>query len=565
MKRILLLLLIGWLLPDQAAQASHAQGGQITYEALGNNRYRLTCSYFRDCQSIAAEGSMVMNCRVGTPVTSCTSNDPRNRTVTLLRSALAPGNRYCSIVPGGSTQCAPGGLSNYELVRYTADVELPPAPAWTLSVEMSARPTLENIGGNTTLRLEATLNNQIMLANGTQQTVQNTSPQYHDQDAPVPVVSWLQRNLLTFSTFEPDGDSLVYSLDRPLEGCNDFSAYGNSPSGTPIIVSANPPCIFTPPPGTVPYSATYPIASYDISGSCGASGGLVTGPPHFEFNPQLGIMSFTPVALFNAPPLDRNQYAVVGKVTEYRKINGQYYLIGSVRRDLLVAVINSGSNQVPSPPTTTAGTPITGVAPLQVTTAAGVYTEADFFFTDPNPANQLTVSVVQPTGSAYGDMHINPSNPAPPVVVLNNGTATPSLKVRLRPDPYLAGRTFHIPVKVEDNACPVKGTQYYVLVLKVQAGSVTATQTPARRLQLSAYPTPFTDEVRFTLPRPRAGAAAVLVFDQVGRLVDRLPVPASAAAEAQLTWTPAAHVPAGVYSARFADGLQTVRLVRVNP
>jgi hypothetical protein len=568
MNRCLLLLLAGLLLlGSRPLRASHAQGGQLTYEALGNNRYRVTCRYFRDCSGITAETSLTLNCRVGTPTTSCASNDPRNRTVTLVRGILTTGSPYCPSVPGANT-CTTGSLyPNYETAKYTADVELPPAPEWTLSVEISARPSIENTGGNTNLRFEATLNNQLTLTGGAQQNIQNTSPQYQDQDSPVPFVGWRQQNTLTFSTFEPDGDSMVYALDRPLEGCNDYSTYNAiAPTGGVLIDPSNSPtnpCVITLTGMPATYSPTFPLPSYTVSGSCPVK----TATPDFTFDPFVGSVTFTPaVYVANTPSsAGRNKYALVGKVTEYRKINGQYYKIGSVRREMLVVVIDCGPNALPTRPTTTAGNPATSVSSLEVAAVAGTYEERDYFFTDPNPADQLTLSIVPPTDPAYADMHINLTNPAPPVVVLGNGTATPSLKVRLRPDPYLAGRTFHIPVRVEDNACPVKGVQYYVLVIKAQPRNITATTAGAKRVQLSAYPTPFTDEVRFALPRPRAAASQVLVFDQVGRLVDRLPVPAATAAEAQLTWTPAARLPAGIYSARFADGQHTVRLVRVNP
>ncbi|RTQ49739.1 hypothetical protein EJV47_13080 [Hymenobacter gummosus] len=568
MNRCLLLLLASLLLlGSRPVRASHAQGGQLTYEALGNNRYRVTCRYFRDCSGIAAETSLTLNCRVGTPTTSCNSNDARNFTTTLVRGILVMGSPYCPSVPGANTCNTTSPYANYETAKYTADITLPPAAEWTLSVEINARPSVENIGGNTTLRFEATLNNQVTLSNGTQYVAQNTSPQYQDQDSPVPFAGWKQQNTLTFSTFEPDGDSLVYSLDRPLEACNQYSTYAAINQNVPVILdpSNTPtnPCVINMQTGfPTAYSPTYPLPSYTVTGSCPVK----TAVPDFTFDPFVGSVTFTPAVYATTPSADGdNKYALVGKVTEYRKINGQYYKIGTVRREMLVIVIDCGPNALPASPTTTAGNPTTSVRSLQLSTVAGTYAETEYFFTDPNPADRLTVSIVPPTDPAYADMHINLNAPAAPVTVLNNGTATPSLKVRLRPDPYLAGRTYRIPVKVEDNACPIKGAQYYVLVLQALPRNVTATHTAAKRQQLTAYPTPFTDEVRFALPRPKAGAAQVLVFDQVGRLVDRLAVPAAAGTEAQLTWTPAASVPAGIYSARFADGQHTVRLVRVAP
>jgi hypothetical protein len=570
MNRLLpLFLLLLLALGGQRAYASHAQGGQLTYEALGNNRYRVTLRYFRDCSGITAETSHTLNARVGSPVTSCASNDPRNFTATLVRGQLITGSPYCSSVSGANQCSSTSQYPNYEVANYTADITLPAAPEWTLSVEISARPSIENIGGNTTLRYEATLNNQIALSNGTQQAIQNTSPQYQQQDSPMPLVCWNQRTTLTFSTFEPDGDSLVYSLDRPLEGCNQFTTYQPFNVGTNVIINPNAPnCVIQLPTATGTYSPTFPIYSFTVSGSCP----VLTATPYFDFNPQQGSITFTPGLYFpnTAPSAGRNKYAVVGKVTEYRKLNGRYYKVGSVRRDMLVIVIDCGGNVVPSPPASTPGGtpgPVTRYDSLVVEGVVGNYTEVNYYFSDPNPADLLTVSMVEPTDPAYLDMHINLSTPARPVVVLGNGTATPSIKVRLRPDPALLGRTFRIPIRIEDNACPVKGTQYYVVVLKAVARTTTAAPGAQQRLTQPAYPNPFSERVSFTLPRPRAGqGGTVLVLDPLGRVVDRLSVPAAPGPDARLSWTPAAQLPAGVYSARFTDAnAPAVRLLRVLP
>jgi gliding motility-associated-like protein len=478
--RASLLLLTVWCLTlagAQQAYASHAQGGQLTYEALGNNRYRVTARYFRDCSGITAETSLTLNCRVGTPITSCNSNDSRNRTATLVRGTPSVGSPYCANYPGGPSQCVNGGPTNYEVASYTADIELPPAPEWTLSVEISARPSIENIGGNTTLRFEATLNNQIALPNGTQSIQQNTSPQYQNQDIPVPFVCVNQRTTLTFSTFEPDGDSVVYSLDRPLEGCNDYSTYINSPSGTPIIVSVNPPCIFTPPTTVIPYSPTYPISSYNTSGSCGPTGGVITGTPYFNFSPTLGSFTFTPSIFYpgTTSAAGRNKYSVVGKVTEYRLINGRYYKVGSVRRDMLIVIIDCGGNTVPSAPIAqpvTAGnnTQIVNTDSTIVTAQACEYTEVNVNFRDPNPGDQLTVTYTLPNDPQYADLF---DGTATNVFTLsNNGQTAPVGRLRLRPDPFLTGKTFRILVRVEDNACPIKAVQNRIVVIRVTRRSV---------------------------------------------------------------------------------------------
>jgi gliding motility-associated-like protein len=474
------LLLTAWCLAlagVQQAYASHAQGGQLTYEALGNNRYRVTLRYFRDCSGITAETSHTLNARVGSPSTSCNSNDPRNFTTTLVRGQLTSGSPYCANLASANVCSSTSQYANYETAKYTADITLPAAAEWTLSVEISARPSIENIGGNTTLRFEATLNNQIALPNGTQQNIQNTSPQYQDQDTPIPFVCWNQRTTLTFSTFEPDGDSLVYSLDRPLEGCNDFSTYQPISGGTRIIPHPTiQGCYIDLGATASTYSPTFPIFSYTATGACPVQ----TGTSTFNFNPQLGSVSFTP-ALYvqnSAPSLGRNKYAVVGKVTEYRLLNGRYYKVGSVRRDMLVVIIDCGGNNVPNAPTAT--TVVAGSNTVVVNTDSTIieaqaceYTEVDVNFRDPNPGDQLTVTYTLPTDPQYVDLYYDALNPnIGPFSMASNGVVAPVAKVRLRPDPSLVGKVFRIPVKVVDNACPVRAEQNRIIVVKIIRRSV---------------------------------------------------------------------------------------------
>ncbi|RTQ53358.1 gliding motility-associated C-terminal domain-containing protein [Hymenobacter gummosus] len=489
--RASLLLFSAWCLAlagVQQAYASHAQGGQLTYEFLRvvpatatapeKQRYRVTARYFRDCSGITAETSLTLNCRVGTPATSCTVNDPRNPApVTLVRGTPSIGTPYCNS-QASLNVCVSGSQNpNYEVASYVGEVELEYAPEWTMSVEISARPSIENIGGNTTLRFEATLNNQIALASGTQSRQQNNSPQYSNLDTPVPFVCVNQRTSLTFSTFEPDGDSLVYNLDRPLEGCNNFSTYINSPSGTPIVLSTNPPCIFQPPTATIPYSATYPISSYNTNGVCSPTNALVTGTPYFNFDPSSGGFTFTPSIFYPGTPSSagRNKYAVVGKVTEFRLINGRYYKVGSVRRDMLVIVIDCGGNTVPSAPIAqpvTAGnnTQIVNTDSTIVTAQACEYTEVNVNFRDPNPGDQLTVTYALPTDPYYADLFDGTA--ANVFTLTNNGQTAPVGRLRLRPDPLLTNKTFRIQVRVEDNACPIKAVQNRIIVIRVTRRSV---------------------------------------------------------------------------------------------
>ncbi|GAB2949644.1 hypothetical protein GCM10027048_13420 [Hymenobacter coalescens] len=474
---------------SQRAYATHAQGGELTYEALGNNRYRVTCRYFRDCSStLSTEASLTLNCRVGSPTTSCSSNDSRNFTTPLLRGQLTSGTPYCSTLAGANVCSSSSQYANYETARYTADVTLPPAEEWTLSVQISARPSIENIGGNTTLRFEATLNNQLQVGS-TQQTIQNTSPQYQPQDVPVPFVCVSQRTTLTFSTFEPDGDSLVYALDRPLEGCNDFSTYQAIDGGTGIIRHPTTPGCYIDlgTNSSQNYSPTLPIFSYTATGACPVQ----QGTPNFLFNDQLGSFTFTPALYYpnTAPSAGRNKYTVVGKVTEYRKINGRYYKVGSVRRDMLIIIIDCGGNTVPNPPVAVGVTPGSNTGTVNsadstfITVYSCNYSQVRVRFTDPNPNQQLTVTIPSAALAPLADV-IVPNGYA----LSGNGTTSPVATFYFQPSPQLVGTVVRIPIRVEDNACPVKAVQNRILVIRVLRGEFATAVAAAGGGQNSANP-----------------------------------------------------------------------------
>ena len=42
------------------AQASHVQGGDLTYTSLGSNQYRVVLKLYRDCSGAALPASMTL-------------------------------------------------------------------------------------------------------------------------------------------------------------------------------------------------------------------------------------------------------------------------------------------------------------------------------------------------------------------------------------------------------------------------------------------------------------------------------------------------------------------------
>ncbi|RSK37141.1 gliding motility-associated C-terminal domain-containing protein [Hymenobacter metallilatus] len=478
MKKLLhapLVLFLSWCISVvgmQQARASHAQGGQLTYTALGNNQYRISCRFFRDCSGIAAPTTLSLSVKNGSCSAAAT-------TYTLNQvGALENGSPYCASVPGGPTQCTSTGRTNFQTAKYETTITLPPAAEWILSVSESSRPAIGNLVSSSgeNMYYEARLNN-LLSVNGVNTTIQNSSPQYQDQDIPIPFVCWQQRTTITFSALEADGDSLVYSLDRPLAGCNDTIAYNTFASGGIQVISTNPPCVLQL-PSNGRYSPLFPISSFTTTGVCPVK----TAVPDFRFDAQLGSMTFTPGVYVQpnaAGNTDNylNKYSLVGKVTEYRRINGRYYKVGSVRRDFLVIVIDCGGNTTPAPPIAS-GPPKTGVQIINtdstlITAYTCNYSEVRIKFSDPNPGDLLTVTYPKDTDPVFAaevKQTILPIDVAR-FTIVGNGTTTPYGILKIQPDVLFTGKTFRIPVQITDNACPIKGVQNRILVLKIAKGN----------------------------------------------------------------------------------------------
>ncbi|GAA4353253.1 hypothetical protein GCM10023185_13730 [Hymenobacter saemangeumensis] len=463
------------LFSAQRAAATHGQAGQLTYESLGNNQYRVTVAFFRDCSGTSIPGSLSLTCRPN----GCSSSTGAV-TGTLRPVGMSTiGSPYCGAAQSSNVCSSSSALPNYETRLYDGTVTLPPAQEWVLSVTIDARPfttTLVN-SNNQNLRMEATLNNLITLPGNVQQPILNNSPQFTNTNLPVPFVCVNQQSTISFTATDADrlnggrADSLVYSLEQPLADCNRVSAYVPYPA--PCAPATLPgSCAVQCPPAPLAYSATLPIlVRLDTVGSC-PNRRLV---PSFYFNAQAGSFTFTPSRFVPANLATNNQmenkYVVVGKVTEYRRINGVYYKVGSVRRDFLVIVIDCASNQVPASPVSVVVDPLSQASVINrrdttlITIPTCSFSRVRIAFTDPNPQDQLTVFVpanVNSTLLQNGDIGT--------FALAGNGSTAPVGTFYFQPLASTAGTQVLLNVRIEDNACPVKGTQYRTIIINVRPG-----------------------------------------------------------------------------------------------
>jgi hypothetical protein len=263
------------------AQASHIRGGDITYATVASTtanvpRYHVAIRNFIDLAG-------------ATPATSAL--------LTTSRGGCSPSNPITGIaVP--RTQLVNSTLQTcgttdplYKIAVYEVDIDLPlPLGPWVLSTTDNARAaTILNIQNPAAqnIYLTALLDNSI--------ATQDVSPVF--QSWLQPVVSTNAPAPYSMSAFDADGDSLVYELIQPANGCN-----------LPL-----------------PY---YPS----------------TFAPHYTINTATGAL--TPTAA--ASTSNQGFYNITARVSAYRKMGtNRWALIGYVMRDTLYLLFPT-TNQPPT-------------------------------------------------------------------------------------------------------------------------------------------------------------------------------------------------------------------------
>jgi len=270
--------------------ATHIVGGELYYECLGNNNYRLTLKIYRDCNNGQAPYDDPANISVFAP----------NGTHLIDLSLPFPGSTNVPFVATNPCFQAPPNVCVEEAVYQTV-VTLPFNPAGlVLAYQRCCRNnSIINIvdpGGTGSTYTETIP--AVALATC------NNSPRFDN----FPPIALCIGDSLVFdhSATDPDGDSLVYSICASNSG-----ASAANPMPAPTSPPPFAPIVFAP-----PFSATNPISS----------------------NPQISINPFTGILKVN--PTQQGQFVVGVCAREYR--NG--VLIGTHTRDFQFNVTVCQSN-----------------------------------------------------------------------------------------------------------------------------------------------------------------------------------------------------------------------------
>ncbi len=294
-KPIIFVLLV--LLCGSKAYANHIVGGELYYDCLGGNQYRVTLELYRDC---AAQGSNVAP--YGDPEYVAIFDQFNN--VDTIIGLPFPGSDTLENHYNNDCIVPPPGVCVEEAI-YTEVVNLPPqSGGYTLVYQRCCRNnTISNVQNPGSVG--STYSTHIPEP----PLDCNNSPRFNN----FPPIFICQNQPLNFdhSATDLDGDSLVYEVCDPFEG-----ASPNCPNPSPANTIPNCPNQ----PSSPPYSSIPWASGYSASNPLGGN--------TFSIDQQTGKLTTTPPT--------QGQYVVGVCVKEYR--NGQ--LIGRTKRDFQFNVVD---------------------------------------------------------------------------------------------------------------------------------------------------------------------------------------------------------------------------------
>jgi len=290
--------------------ATHIVGGEIYYDYLGGNQYKITLKVYRDCYN----GIPPLDNPAHIDIFDKNGNLVKSKNVTLLSINKIPLtiNNSCIVPP--NAVCVEEGV--YEFTETLTPIS---GGYYIIYQRCCRNQTILNVinpGG-----IGATYWEHIP---GSDEAFPNSSPRFK-KFPPVFICNGMNINF-DHSATDPDGDVLVYSLCNAyngLDGCCPVlnSTYTPVPGSYCNTPPPSCPLHYPPPPYASipylpPYNGNYPLASN----------------PAININPNTGIL--------NGKPTLNGQWVVSICVSEYR--NGK--LIGIHQREFQFNVITCSLN-----------------------------------------------------------------------------------------------------------------------------------------------------------------------------------------------------------------------------
>lgn len=244
-------------------RATHIVGGEIYYDYLGNNKYKITLKVYRDCFN----GIPPLDNPALLRVYDAAGAIVDTFEVSMLSISNVPPsiNNPCITPPG--TECVEEGI-------YVDTLILPPrAGGYYVVYQRCCRNNsilnIVNPGNTGTTYWEHIPGPEIVAV--------NSSPRFN-KFPPIFTCNGIQIKFDHAAT-DPDGDQLVYSLCAPFDGCSPPLASGG--------------CPIAPPPYTnitfqSPYSGSFPMSSSPVI-NINSSTGFLNGTPDINGQWVVGV------------------------------------------------------------------------------------------------------------------------------------------------------------------------------------------------------------------------------------------------------------------------------------
>ncbi len=278
------------LIPCSSLKATHLIGGEINYKCLGNNSYELNMTVYRDC----INGVPYFDNPVSIGIYDINNNLLQDRRVYLISDDTLAGFVYdsCFVVPP---------VACVHRATYVDTIDLPfLAGGYQFAYQRCCRNgTILNIVApdSTGMTLYSTISEEGLSGCNTSAYFVEWPPIYICAGVPI---------TFDHSTFDADGDSVVYKMCAPFDGAESSGNYNCVPQ----------PCGVRPQP---PFSPAYDSVQW-ISPPFGAHN-MLGGADPLKIDPVTGLLTGTPCCI--------GQYVVGVCAEEYR--NG--ILISTTKRD----------------------------------------------------------------------------------------------------------------------------------------------------------------------------------------------------------------------------------------
>lgn len=521
-------LLVLLLLTGRAAYATTpvGLGAELVYVNIGPGLYFVQYSFYADCSapsSTSDEVAPILRYRA----TGCGNGLATNAggALQLRRRSVWQPNPYCPQTNWNRCDTLSEAVNvrteNYATILNIGTDSSTYCTRWTLSVSYGTRAHSRNVLTDSSLPLyaETELN--------TRDVWDDSSPSYYSDYDRHPVLfvcdstapSLIPSRLVDPNNMPPIGfgtDSLVFTLE-------------------PVLSGPNQPLSYVP-----GYSPQQPLPT-------------VPGHP-VMLDPVTGALSFQAAAPYvpSPPSQGRNKYALAYRVTSWRREWGtnQRVRTGSVRFETTIVVFDCPRLPVPQP------------FPFDTGTVSNPGGPVEFWLDEPDTVTVVIDQLQCPDSVAL----VIQSGELPPgllVSAVRQSATRQTLALQWNPDTDAVAGDFGLTVREVCTTCPISTVTDVQYVVRVRRRPVDPS-SPSDPLQerTTAAPNPFHQETRLTLhlSEPLAAPAELVIFDALGRAIDRLPLAAGPGGERRLTWRPAARVLPGIYYGRGPGGVRlTVR------